>query len=64
MKKGLKDTDTIIPMKLLESFRPIFQQEPDGAREFFMKDGQMPFQDFLKRNLNKSRVSRTKTTSL
>lgn len=63
MKKGLKDTDTIIPMKLLESFRPIFDK-PDAARKFFMKDGQMPFLDFLKRNVNKSRVSRTKTTSL
>jgi hypothetical protein len=64
VKKQLKDTDTIIPMKLLESFKPIFQQKPEGARKFFMKDGQMPFLDFLKRNVNKSRVSRTKTTSL
>lgn len=64
MKRDVKNTDTIIPMKLLESFAPIFQQEPEGARKFFKKDGQMPFLDFLKRNLNKSRVSRTKTTSL
>jgi hypothetical protein len=63
VKKDLKTTDTIIPMKLLESFRPIFQQ-PEGARKFLKKDGQMPFLDFLKRNANKSRVSRTKTTSL
>jgi hypothetical protein len=64
VKKRFKDTDTIIPMKLLESFKPIFQQQPEGARKFLKKDGQMPFLDFLKRNVNKSRVSRTKTTSL
>lgn len=55
--------DTIIPMKLLESFKPIFDK-PDTAKKFFQRDGQMPFLDFLKRNANKTRVSRTKTTSL
>lgn len=59
-----RELDTIIPTKLLESFQPIFQQQAEGARKFLKKDGQMPFLDFLKRNLNKSKVSRTKTTSL
>jgi hypothetical protein len=62
-KQKDQGVDTIIPSKILDSFRPIFDK-PFEARKFFQRDGQMPFLDFLKRNANKTRVSRTKTTSL
>lgn len=64
--KRFDSFDTIIPaLQRLESddLRSLFTK-PSNARIGFQKDGLMPFSDFLNRNVNKPRVSRTKMTSV
>ena len=65
-KRFFNGGDTIIPTQKLkrpQDFQRIFS-EPNGARASLKKNGEMPFDAFLKRNINKPRVSRTRMTSI